>query len=110
MERRKGTCHLISQSAIFRFLAAFHSPEEEKRLRYTLEGGTITVATEESDGQYVRIEVSDTGIGIEPEYLPNIFNRFYRTERAWSHYPQGAGLGFSIVKSIMTLHNGTVAV
>ncbi len=78
--------------------------------QYTPAGGTITITMEKADDQSVMIEVADTGIGIEPEHLPKIFNRFYRTERARCHYPQGTGLGFSIVKSIMDLHGGTFTV
>jgi two-component system, OmpR family, heavy metal sensor histidine kinase CusS len=58
----------------------------------------------------VEITVADTGIGIEPEDLLKIFDRFYRARKARSIYSQGTGLGFSIVKSIMELHNGDVKV
>ncbi len=78
--------------------------------RYTPDGGTVAVSVKSSDDVSVEIEVADTGIGIEPECLPDIFKRFYRTERARTHYPQGTGLGFSIVKSIMDLHGGSVSV
>ena len=63
-----------------------------------------------SDDLSVRISVVDTGIGIEPEHLPKIFNRFHRTEQARAFHPQGMGLGFSIVKSIMDLHGGSITV
>ena len=58
----------------------------------------------------IEITVADTGIGIEPEDLPKIFDRFYRSPKARSVYSQGTGLGFSIVKSIMELHNGSIKV
>jgi two-component system heavy metal sensor histidine kinase CusS len=58
----------------------------------------------------IEIIVADTGIGIGPEDLPKIFDRFYRARKARSIYSQGTGLGFSIVKSIMELHNGSVKV
>jgi len=54
--------------------------------------------------------VADTGIGIGPEDLPKIFDRFYRARKARSVYSQGTGLGFSIVKSIIELHNGAIKV
>ncbi len=78
--------------------------------QYTPKGGKVTVTAEELDDQSVRISVEDTGIGIEPESLGRIFDRFFRTDRARTEHPQGTGLGFSIVKSIMDLHGGTVTV
>jgi two-component system, OmpR family, heavy metal sensor histidine kinase CusS len=78
--------------------------------QYTPEGGRIIITSGKLEDGSALIEVSDTGIGIEPEHLPKIFNRFYRTEQARSHYPHGTGLGFSIVKSIMELHNGSVTI
>jgi two-component system heavy metal sensor histidine kinase CusS len=58
----------------------------------------------------IEITVTDTGIGIEPEDLPKTFDRFYRSPKARSVYSQGTGLGFSIVKSVMELHNGSIKV
>jgi two-component system, OmpR family, heavy metal sensor histidine kinase CusS len=78
--------------------------------QYTPEGGTVTVEANRLDNGSVYIKIVDSGIGINEEDLPKIFNRFYRSEQARSHYPQGAGLGFSIVKSIMDLHGGTIMV
>lgn len=78
--------------------------------QYTPREGEITIVVDSSSEASSKITVTDTGIGIEPENLPKIFDRFYRTPRARSLHPQGAGLGFSIVKSIMELHGGSVAV
>lgn len=78
--------------------------------QYTPEGGTITVTTKKLDNGSVCIDIVDSGIGIDVEDLPKIFNRFYRSEKARIQYPQGAGLGFAIVKSIMDLHGGRVFV
>jgi two-component system heavy metal sensor histidine kinase CusS len=58
----------------------------------------------------IEITVADTGIGIGPEDLPRIFDRFYRAREARSIYSQGTGLGFSIVKSVMELHGGGIKV
>ena len=58
----------------------------------------------------IEITVADTGIGIGPEDLPKIFDRFYRSRKARSVYSQGTGLGFSIVKSVMELHSGSIKV
>jgi two-component system heavy metal sensor histidine kinase CusS len=55
-------------------------------------------------------QVGDTGVGIAPEHLPKIFDRFYRVDPARSQRYPGMGLGLAIVKSIMELHGGMVTV
>ena len=60
--------------------------------------------------KFVDITFKDTGIGIGEEDIPQIFNRFFRTESARLKYPNGMGLGLYIVKSIMILHGGTVTI
>ena len=57
-----------------------------------------------------RIEVADTGVGIEPAELPRIFERFYRGSRANEARGSGSGLGLAIVRSIVDMHRGTVEV
>ena len=79
-------------------------------LQYTPRGGAVILRAEKSAARSVTISVGDTGIGIGPEHLPKIFDRFYRADPARSQYPQGTGLGLSIVKSIMELHHGAVHV
>jgi len=78
--------------------------------QYTPGKGNITINIDSSSKNFYTITVADTGIGIEPENLSRIFDRFYRTPKARSLHPQGTGLGFSIVRSIMELHGGTVTV
>ncbi len=78
--------------------------------QYTPEYGAIEIEIAQRDDRSVHIRISDTGIGIEPENISKIFNRFFRTERAKNYYPEGTGLGFSIVKSIMDLHGGSVSI
>ncbi len=78
--------------------------------QYTPENGAIEIEIAQRDDGSVHISISDTGIGIEPENLSKIFNRFFRTERAKNYYPEGTGLGFSIVQSIMDLHGGSVSI
>jgi signal transduction histidine kinase len=56
------------------------------------------------------VEVSDTGKGIPPDQVSRIFERFYRVDPSRSPSSGGAGLGLSIVKSIMDLHSGTVEI
>jgi signal transduction histidine kinase len=72
-------------------------------LHYTLRGGKVTTAVEQSADQSVDVSVRDTVSGIDPAHLPRIFDRFYRADRARSHYPQRIGLELAIVKSIMHL-------
>jgi signal transduction histidine kinase len=74
-------------------------------LRYSPQGGVIALrATRESDA--VRWSVEDTGVGIPPEQLAHIFDRFYRVDKA--RQDGGSGLGLAIVKSIVEAHRGTI--
>ncbi|MDW7650769.1 MAG: ATP-binding protein [Bacillota bacterium] len=77
----------------------------ENAAKYTHQGGTITVLADNSDG-YIRLSVSDNGIGIPDEAKERIFERFYRVERARSRRLGGTGLGLAIVKHIVEAHRG----
>ena len=78
-------------------------------IKFTPPGGSVTVVvTAHRDG--ARIEVSDTGVGIDASELPRIFDRFYRGSRANEARGSGSGLGLSIVRSIVDMHRGTVSV
>jgi two-component system, OmpR family, heavy metal sensor histidine kinase CusS len=78
-------------------------------LTHTPAGGTVTIrASQEAHG--VSVKVEDTGVGIPPEALPRVFDRFFRVDRARSPNSGGTGLGLAIVKSIATLHNGTAEI
>jgi signal transduction histidine kinase len=61
-------------------------------------------------GEFVEIRVSDTGVGIAPEELPKIFERFYRVKHPKTRHVTGTGLGLSLVKGIVEAHHGTVDV
>ncbi|HTL90211.1 MAG TPA: ATP-binding protein [Leptolyngbya sp.] len=78
-------------------------------LHYTPEGGKVEVKLFRS-GQNVVIEVKDTGIGIAPEHLARVFDRFWRADQSRSHADGGSGLGLAIAQSIVQSHGGTIAV
>lgn len=81
----------------------------DNALRYTPSGGTVTVRLQAA-GQEVLMAVEDTGHGIEPEHIPHLFERFYRTDWARSKDAAGTGLGLPIVKEITEAHGGTISV
>ena len=78
-------------------------------INYTPEGGKVTVSAT-MDGGYLRASVSDNGIGMAPEDLSHIFNRFYRIKNDKTRFIIGTGLGLAIVKSIVEAHNGFIRV
>jgi len=79
-------------------------------LHHTPRGGRVVVEVKTSPEHIVEIVVSDTGCGIAAEYLPRIFDRFYRVDGARPRQGQSTGLGLAIVRSIMQLHGGTVSI
>jgi heavy metal sensor kinase len=81
----------------------------ENALRHTPPGEQIVIRAG-ADQAGARIEVSDAGVGIAPENLPHLFDRFYRVDTARTRAHGGAGLGLSIVKAIMEAHGGSVSV
>jgi len=81
----------------------------DNAIKYTPQGGTIEVAVG-SDGANAYLEIVDSGIGIPPEALPYIFDRFYRVDKARSRDTGGSGLGLSIVKAIATAYGAVIKV
>jgi heavy metal sensor kinase len=81
----------------------------DNAIKYTHAAGTVALTVEPRDSKAV-LEVADTGIGIAPEALPHVFDRFFRVDKARSREQGGAGLGLSIVKSICAAHHGSVEV
>jgi len=82
----------------------------ENAVRYTNPGGRVTVTVEAQQDQALLL-VRDTGIGIAPEHLPHLFERFYRADPARRRTGGGSsGLGLAIVEWIVCAHGGTVAV
>jgi signal transduction histidine kinase len=75
-------------------------------LRHIADGGALTMSADRV-GDRVRVVVRDTGPGIPPEHLPQIFDRFYKADVS-RKAAGGSGLGLSIVKTIVELHGGTI--
>ncbi|TCT15687.1 PAS/PAC sensor signal transduction histidine kinase [Natranaerovirga pectinivora] len=80
----------------------------DNAIKYT-EKGHIIIKTNYSNEHFI-IEVEDTGIGIEKEHIPRLFERFYRVDRGRSRKQGGTGLGLSIVKHIVELYDGLIKV
>jgi PAS domain S-box-containing protein len=79
----------------------------DNSIKYTNEGGSIKVECFAKDGKIIT-QVSDTGIGIKPEMLPRIFEKFQQATGSYLKDNKGSGLGLFIVKSLVELHNGKV--
>ena len=77
-------------------------------MKFTPAGGSVTLSTK-LNGPIVEVAVSDTGQGIDPEFLPQLFDRFTQADGAASSVHGGLGLGLSIVKNLVELHGGEVA-
>ncbi|AWB43742.1 two-component sensor histidine kinase [Paenibacillus sp. CAA11] len=78
-------------------------------IKFTPRGGKILLRLSSTETK-VRMEISDTGIGMDPEDLPHIFERFFKADKARSVSGGGSGLGLSIVKKIVELHEGSIQV
>ena len=78
-------------------------------IKFTPEGGQVTVQLKRV-GNQAQIQVIDTGKGIEPEFLPHVFERFRQAESSSTRKFGGLGLGLAIVRHLTELHGGTVAV
>jgi two-component system, OmpR family, heavy metal sensor histidine kinase CusS len=77
----------------------------ENAIHHTAEGGSIALRACVKDS-VLSISVSDTGIGIPPDQLQRVFERFYRVDPAREHKNGGAGLGLALVQTVARLHSG----
>jgi heavy metal sensor kinase len=80
----------------------------DNAIKYNPSGGKVSVSVSENDERYVVITVKDTGIGISPNDLPRIFDRFYRCDQSRS--TTGIGLGLSLARTIARAHGGDITV
>jgi signal transduction histidine kinase/DNA-binding NarL/FixJ family response regulator/streptogramin lyase len=78
-------------------------------LKFTPEGGKVTASVTEDENKKIRLVVSDTGIGIAPDKLPFIFDRFFQADDSRSRSYEGTGIGLALVKELVELMQGTVA-
>ncbi|MDN4525972.1 sensor histidine kinase [Fictibacillus fluitans] len=76
-------------------------------IKYTEPGGTVSISLEKNDRE-CRVFISDSGVGISPQDLPSIFDRFYKADKARERKEGSSGLGLSIVKKIVELHHGEI--
>jgi two-component system phosphate regulon sensor histidine kinase PhoR len=79
-------------------------------IRYTPDGGTITINWHREGEAAPLLSVCDTGIGIEPQHLARLTERFYRVDKARSRETRGTGLGLAIVKHVLLRHGATLQV
>jgi signal transduction histidine kinase len=82
----------------------------ENSIKYTPEGGRITVRAWRREGGGVSFSVTDSGIGIPAEALPHVFERFFRADESRARKTGGTGLGLSIAKWIVDAHGGSIEV
>jgi two-component system phosphate regulon sensor histidine kinase PhoR len=78
-------------------------------VNYSPDGGKVTI-TAKGLGEYIEVKVEDTGVGIAPEELPKIFDKFYRVKHPKTRRVIGTGLGLAIVKGAVEAHHGTIDV
>jgi len=76
-------------------------------VKFTPQGGVVTIAAIRK-GRFVEITVTDTGVGLTPEFLPFVFDRFRQADQSFTRAHGGLGLGLSIVKQVVEMHGGQV--
>jgi signal transduction histidine kinase len=79
----------------------------DNAVRFTPPGGAVTVSADRHNGS-VEVSVADTGVGIAPQDLPRLFERFYRVDQARSREDGGTGIGLAIARSVVEAHGGHI--
>jgi two-component system phosphate regulon sensor histidine kinase PhoR len=113
----KSTLHVemserLGQAQILGVMAELQSALSNligNAIRYTPDGGAITLSCTQLEHQ-LELAISDTGLGIEPQHLSRLTERFYRVDSSRSRESGGTGLGLAIVKHVMLRHNGELRI
>ncbi len=84
----------------------------DNAIKYTSSGGRVSLSLTRDEGDWARLTVEDTGVGIAQEHLPRIFDRFYRVDpaRRTGEEDSGSGLGLAIAHELVELHGGRIDV
>ncbi|MGE5844187.1 MAG: sensor histidine kinase, partial [Syntrophaceae bacterium] len=82
----------------------------DNAVKFTPEGGTVSLSAAPASGNEVVVKIADTGIGIPRDEIPRLGERFYRVDKTRSRELGGTGLGLSIVKHLMTAHKGRMEI
>lgn len=78
-------------------------------VKFTPSGGQIHVSLQQRD-QHIAVTVADSGIGVSPEDVPRLFERFFKADKSRNRAAGGSGLGLSITRKIVDMHGGTISV
>ena len=114
-EQRKQ--HLLFEHEVPTLTVSFDAELLEKALlnllsnalKFTARGGSVTVAIRATE-QHAVIRVEDTGVGVLPEELPRLFERFYQGQTSLMPEQGGSGIGLSLARELVVLHGGTISV
>ncbi|HEY3291319.1 MAG TPA: ATP-binding protein, partial [Anaerolineae bacterium] len=82
----------------------------ENAIKHTPEGGKVMITAQNTEGHTITLSVTDTGVGIPPQDVAHVFERFYRVDKSRSRAQGGAGLGLAIAKSFVEAHGGRIEV
>ena len=103
LDLRQDSCVLIQEDDLYQI--AFNLVENG--IKYNVTGGTLMISLHQQEDLAI-LRVSDTGMGIPPEAISHVFERFYRVDKARSRQSGGSGLGLAIVRSMVERNNGEI--